>query len=203
MMAISYPTSPSSLSMEARVLATSSESRLSTSLGDLAIVGLSSLDEEQQESIIPFLGKGLQEGESTMPFLDIKGDESIIMLEGMGGLELGELMELCDDEVKEIPWPLPIRLPETVYASFSGLITFPWNQLPSRANANVACPAMVVSLCIRLFLPGCRLGRDQEYIRRLLPASSVWRTLKVFDGRLSGIEVILLLFFLLLILNLL
>jgi len=203
MMAISYPTSPSSLSMEARVLATSSESRLSTSLGDLAIVGLSSLDEEQQESIIPFLGKGLQEGESTMPFLDIKGEESIIMLEGMGGLELGELMELCDEEGKEIPWPLPIRLPETVYASFSGLITFPWNQLPSRANANVACPAMVVSLCIRLFLPGCRLGRDQEYIRRLLPASSVWRTLKVFDGRLSGIEVILLLFFLLLILNLL
>jgi len=195
MMAISYPTSPSSLSMEARVLATSSESRLSTSLGDLAIVGLSSLDEEQQESIIPFLGKGLQEGESTMPFLDIKGEESIIMLEGMGGLELGELIELCDDEVKEIPWPLPIRLPETVYASFSGLITFPWNQLPSRANANVACPAMVVSLCIRLFLPGCRLGLDQEYIRRLLPASSVWRILKVFDGRLSGIEVILLLLF--------
>ena len=26
---------------------------------------------------------------------------------------------------------------------------------------------MVVSLCIRLFLPGCRLGLDQEYIRRL------------------------------------
>ena len=66
-------------------------------------MGLSSLDEEQQESIIPFLGKGLQEGESTMPFLDVKGEESIIMLEGMGGLELGELMELCNDEVKEIP----------------------------------------------------------------------------------------------------
>jgi hypothetical protein len=195
MMAISYPTSPSSFSMEARVLATSSESRLSTSLGDLAIVGLSSLDEEQQESIIPFLGneERLQEGESTMPFLDIK-EESIVMLVGMGGLELGELIELCDDDVKEIPWPFPIRLPETVYASFSGLITFPWNQLPSRANANVACPAMVVSLCIRLFLPGCRLGLDQEYIRRL-PASSVWRILKEFDGRLSGVEVILLLFF--------
>jgi len=105
MMAISYPTSPSSFSMEARVLATSSESRLSTSLGDLAIVGLSSLDEEQQESIIPFLGnkQGLQEGESAMPFLDIKEEESIIMLEGMGGLELGELIELCDEEVKEIP----------------------------------------------------------------------------------------------------
>ena len=77
-----------------------------------------------------------------------------------------------------------------MYASFSGLITLPWNQLPSRANANVACivmmindddyqklqnfkssktcPAMVVSLCIRLFLPGWRLGRDQEYIRRLI-----------------------------------
>ena len=84
---------------------------------DLAIVGLSSLDEEQQESIIPFLGnkEGLQEGESTMPFLDIKGEESIIMLEGMGGLELGELMELCDDEVKEIPWPLPIRLPHIIF----------------------------------------------------------------------------------------
>lgn len=193
MMAISYPTSPSSFSMEARVLATSSESRLSTSLGDLAIVGLSSLDEEQQESIIPFLGnkERLQEGESTMPFLDIMEEESIIMLVGMGGLELGELMELCDDDVKEIPWPFPIRLPETVYASFSGLITFPWNQLPSRANANVACPAMVVSLCIRLFLPGCRLGLDQEYIRRL-PVSSV---LQKFDARLSGIEVIVLLIF--------
>ena len=72
---------------------------------DLAIVGLSSLDEEQQESIIPFLGnkQGLQEGESAMPFLDIKEEESIIMLEGMGGLELGELMELCNEEVKEIP----------------------------------------------------------------------------------------------------
>ena len=66
-------------------------------------MGLSSLDEEQKESIIPFLGKGLQEEESTMPFLDVKGEESIIMLEGMGGLELGELIELCDDEVKEIP----------------------------------------------------------------------------------------------------
>ena len=84
---------------------------------DLAIVGLSSLDEEQQESIIPFLGnkQGLQEGESVMPFLDIKEEESIIMLEGMGGLELGELMELCNDEVKEIPWPLPIRLPHIIF----------------------------------------------------------------------------------------
>ena len=82
---------------------------------DLAIVGLSSLDEEQQESIIPFLGKGLQEGESTMPFLDIKGEESIIMLEGMGGLELGELIELCDEDVKEIPWPFPIRLPHIIF----------------------------------------------------------------------------------------
>ena len=26
---------------------------------------------------------------------------------------------------------------------------------------------MVVSLCIRLLLPGCRLGLDQEYIRLL------------------------------------
>jgi len=195
MMDISYPTSPSSLSMEARVLAISSESRLSTSLGDLAIVGLSSLDEEQQESIIPFLGnkEGLQEGESTMPFLDIKEEESIIMLVAMGGLELGEQIELCNDDVKEIPRPFPILLPETVYASFSGLITFPWNQLPSRANANVACPDMVVSLCIRLFLPGCRVGLDQEYIRRL-PASSVLQTLKEFDPRWFGIEVILLLF---------
>jgi len=60
--------------MEARVLAIKSESRLSTSLGDLAIVGLSSLDEEQQESIMPFLDnkEGLQVGESTMLFFDIK-----------------------------------------------------------------------------------------------------------------------------------
>ena len=41
-----------------------------------------------------------------------------------------------------------------------------------------------------------------SFLFHLLPASSVWRTLKVFDGRLSGIEVILLLLFLLLILNL-
>ena len=41
-----------------------------------------------------------------------------------------------------------------------------------------------------------------SFLFHLLPASSVWRTLKEFDGRLSGIEVILLLFFLLLILNL-
>ena len=41
-----------------------------------------------------------------------------------------------------------------------------------------------------------------SFLFHLLPASSVWPTLKVFDGRLSGIEVILLLFFLLLILNL-
>jgi len=60
--------------MEARVLAIKSESRLSTSLGDLAIVGLSSLDKEQQESIMPFLDnkEGLQVGESTMLFFDIK-----------------------------------------------------------------------------------------------------------------------------------
>merc|ERR1719234_479043 len=77
-----------------------------------------------------------------------------MILVAMGEVELGELIELCDDDVKEIPRPSPRRLPDTVYASFSGLITFPWNQLPSRANANVACPAMVVSLCIRLFLPG-------------------------------------------------
>merc|ERR1719239_1583618 len=117
----------------------------------------------------------------------------MIMSVGMGGLELGEHIELCKDDVKEIPRPFPIRLPETVYASFSGLITFPWNQLPSRANANVACPDMVVSLCIRLFLPDWRLGRDQEYIRRL-EVPSVWRTTKEFDGRLSGIDVIFLLF---------
>ena len=30
------------------------------------------------------------------------------------------------------------HLPERVYASFCGLITLPWNQLPSRAKANVA-----------------------------------------------------------------
>ena len=41
-----------------------------------------------------------------------------------------------------------LYLPETVYASFSGLITFPWNQLPSRANANVAW--MVV--CDHIFI---------------------------------------------------
>jgi len=141
--------------MEARVLAIKSESRLSTSLGDLAIVGLSSLDEEQQESIMLFLDnkEGLLDGESTMLFFDIKEEVSIMMLVAMGEVELGELMELFDDDVKEIPRPSPMRLPETVYASFSGLITLPWNQLPSRANANVACPAMVVSLCIRLFLP--------------------------------------------------
>ena len=41
-----------------------------------------------------------------------------------------------------------------------------------------------------------------SFLFHLLPASSVWPTLKEFDGRWSGIEVILLLFFLLLILNL-
>jgi len=119
-------------------------------------VGLSSLDEEQQESIMLFLDnkEGLLEGESIMPLFDIKEEESIMMLDAMGEVEFGELMELFDDDVKEIPRPSPMRLPETVYASFSGLITLPWNQLPSRENANVACPAMVVSLCIRLFLPG-------------------------------------------------
>ena len=50
-----------------------------------------------------------------MPFLDIKGEESIIMSVALGGLELGELMELCDDDVKEIPWPLPIRLPQIIF----------------------------------------------------------------------------------------
>ena len=34
-----------------------------------------------------------------------------------------------------------------------------------------------------------------SFLIHLLPASSVWRTLKEFDGRLSGIEVILLLLF--------
>jgi len=97
--------------------------------------------------------EGLLDGESTMPFFDIKEEVSIMMLVAMGEVELGELMELFEDDVNEIPRPPPMRLPETVYASFSGLITLPWNQLPSRANANVACPAMVVSLCIRLFLP--------------------------------------------------
>ena len=33
-----------------------------------------------------------------------------MMLEAMGEVELGELMELFDDDVKEIPRPSPIRL---------------------------------------------------------------------------------------------
>ena len=80
-------------------------------------MGLSSRDEEQNESIMPFLGK--QEGdsvkpfteESTMPFFDTKEGEFIIMLVAMGELELGELVELLDDDdEKEIPQPFPIRL---------------------------------------------------------------------------------------------
>jgi len=100
--------------MEARVLAIRSESRLSTSLGDLAVVGLSSLDEEQQESIMPFLDNKEGLYESATAFFDIKDEESIMMLELMGEVELGELMELFGDDVKEIPRPSPMRLPETV-----------------------------------------------------------------------------------------
>ena len=93
--------------------------------GDLAIVGLSSLDKEQHESIMPFLGKkeGMWEGESvkplteesTMPSFDTKDEEFIIMLLAMGELELGELVELLDDDdVKEIPRPYPIRLQQMI-----------------------------------------------------------------------------------------
>ena len=131
-------TSPSSMSMAARVLATSSESRLSASLGDLsgineilikremilndlAMVGLSFLDIEQQESIMLFLvsEEGLLERESvvsfegvesSMLFFAIKEEESI-MLVLMGKPELGELVELLDGDVeKEIGCPPPIRL---------------------------------------------------------------------------------------------
>jgi len=50
-----------------------------------------------------------------MPSFDTKDEEFIIMLLAMGELELGELVELLDDDdVKEIPRPFPIRLPETV-----------------------------------------------------------------------------------------
>ena len=90
-------------------------------LDDLAMVGLSSLDIEQQESIMLFLvsEEGLLERESvvsfegvesSMPFFVIKEEESI-MLVLMGKPELGELIELLDGDVeKEIGCPPPIRL---------------------------------------------------------------------------------------------
>ena len=168
MMMMLGKTSPSSLSMEARVLATSSESRLSASLGDLAtkldimatlafVLNESPCDRGTVLSGIEFVSPWRQRRAVGVGVWDAAGHGGAHHVHHAGGYGGAWAWWACGVvrwrsegyclAIANSPWSIEdnffsdhqaSHLPERVYASFCGLITLPWNQPPSRAKANVA-----------------------------------------------------------------